>query len=101
VVCVCVCVCLHVFGCVYEGQVQTSDVFLNHSTLYILRQGLSPELELANLACLVNLLTPGIPVSDFPALRLLPHSPGFYIDTRDQNSGPHWSSCLQGEHFTC
>lgn len=62
----CICVCVHT--CVYRGLRLMWSAF-DHPIPYILKQGLSPNPELAGVACLSSQLAPEIPVSASLALR--------------------------------
>ena len=72
-VCVCVCVCMcvkvhmHLCMCICRSQMLVSNVFLSHSPRSFLRQSLSLQLELMNVARPTGKQTPGSPCLCFPS----------------------------------
>jgi hypothetical protein len=111
-VCICVCTCacwcvcvLRVHMCMNlcmrsvsvhscQSQRLTSDVFLYHSHLYfILRQGLSVNLELIDSARLTGQRTQASACLCLPGLRLQMHTDilGFPMGFRDPSSDPYFA----------
>ena len=80
--------CMHVcVGAVYVDHKSTLGIFLNHSPPYLLRQGLSLTLTLADSARLVANESQEPPVSD-PSTGAAGIRLAFYMGAGDRYLGP-------------
>lgn len=83
--CMSVRVCLHVCGRVCGGQRLMSGVLSNSTSFYLLKQGLSLNLEFTDSASVTVQLAPRPPVSASQVLGLQwggpTHTPAFYVST--------------------
>jgi hypothetical protein len=83
-VCVCVCVCVHVYQ--WRSEIEVRRFSYPFSTLLLLRQGLSLNLELTSSARLASYLeNPSVTASPALVLRICFATP----DVGKLNSGPH------------